>query len=83
MLGQGRGADGILGPVEIDKGCEAVVEKLRANLKQIKSLQSNIRDSRSYTMGVFDNPPPPWVGGLTAPTHPIQRPEDGDALLCL
>jgi hypothetical protein len=71
-------ADGFLGPIEIDEGCKAILEKLRANLKQIKSLQSKIKESRYYTMTVFDNPPPPWVGGLTAPTHPTQRPEAGD-----
>jgi hypothetical protein len=82
-LGLDDAADGILGPIEIDEGCKAILEKLRANLKQIKSLQSKIKESRYYTMAVFDNPPPPWVGGLTAPTHPTQRPEASDPLLYL
>lgn len=47
VLALGEAADGILGPVEID---------------EVKFLQSKIKDSRCYTIAVFDNPPPPWVG---------------------
>jgi hypothetical protein len=74
-------ADGISDRNEIDVGCEEILKKLRANLKFMKSLQRTVKDSRASTVDLCEAPTPPdWVGGLTAPTHPIQRPEDEDPL---
>jgi hypothetical protein len=67
-LGSSAIANGTLDGVEASESCEKNLKELRANLKLIQTFKRKLLHEEAVIGIVCERaPPPPWLGGLTAP----------------
>ena len=71
-----KSADDLVRTSELDRRCEANLEKLRVNLKAVKTLQKEIQEARLTSIDLILAEPTGWLGGYVAPGVYKPVPED-------